>query len=152
MWRLCNPGQMCIVLHIFGFAVVIPLLLRFKLPRLEMLLEPKRVPSPPGAARVEAVVRAVDAVLRTGKPLLRSGCLTRGLTLYYFLRRTGVDVTLCFGIGDVKGEFVGHCWLAKGGEPFMEARDPRPLFTEVYCVPAQSRAQEPGCQRIEGAH
>jgi hypothetical protein len=43
-------------------------------------------------------------------------------------------VSLCFGIGQVKEEFVGHCWLVKDGVPFMEARDPRPLYAEMYRI------------------
>jgi hypothetical protein len=76
----------------------------------------------------------VLAALRVGRPLVRRGCLTRGITLYYFLRRAGADVRLCFGLGAVDGGdgFDGHCWLVLAGEPYLEPRDPRPLYTEMY--------------------
>jgi hypothetical protein len=99
-------------------------------------------------ARVQFIVSAVDVMLRVGAPLVRPGCLTRGLTLYYFLRRAGLDVSLCFGIGTPRGAFVGHYWLVKDGEPFLEARDPRPLFTPVYSVPMRTRTLSPDLSRL----
>jgi hypothetical protein len=65
---------------------------------------------------------------------VRRGCLTRGLTRYYFLRRAGMDIALCFGMGRRNGEFMGHCWLVKDNEPFLEAEDPRPLYTVMYRI------------------
>ena len=73
----------------------------------------------------------VDAVIRRGQPLVRPGCLTRGVTLYYALRRAGDDVSLCFGVGFDGGETTGHCWLDKDGEPLLERADPLSRFTEV---------------------
>jgi hypothetical protein len=73
----------------------------------------------------------VDAIIRRGQPLVRPGCLTRGVTLYYALRREGIDLALCFGMGNPDGESAGHCWLAIGDDPLLERTDPRPVFTEV---------------------
>ena len=77
--------------------------------------------------------------IRAGRPLVRPGCLTRGVTRYYFFRRDGMDVSLCFGMGKFDEEFVGHCWLVKDGVPFMEPRDPRPLYTEMYRISGTAR-------------
>jgi hypothetical protein len=33
------------------------------------------------------------------------------------------------------GEYVGHCWLVKDGEPFLERTDPRPVFAEIVSIP-----------------
>jgi Transglutaminase-like superfamily len=134
--HLRRPGDVGLLLRIFFFIAAVPMLLRLRLPRLEALLTPRRICSCPHTARVQEIIRAVDAVLHLGRPLLRPGCLSRGLTLYYFLRKAGLDVALCFGIGTLNGECVGHCWLVQAGEPFLEARDPRPLFTAVYTFPA----------------
>ena len=57
----------------------------------------------------------------------------------FFLRRAGLDVRLAFGVGPTRGEHAGHCWLVLDGSPFLEDRDPRPLFTEMITVP-----KEPG--------
>ncbi len=146
-WSSCIPSRLALVrevrdhgdllvfLHSACFALALPALLRLSLPRLQALLGPPaaRQRARPGDA--DRIVTSVLAMLRVGRPLIRRGCLTRGLTLYYFLSRAGVDVTLCFGIGKV-GEhgdgFDGHCWLVKDGEPYLEPRDPRPLYTEMY--------------------
>lgn len=126
---------------LFGFAV--PLLLRLKLERLALWLEPPSPPSPLGnRAEAEALARRIDAWLRAGRPLVRPGCLTRGLTLYWFLRRAGFPVSLRFGIGELAGmedHLEGHCWLVLDGEPLAERRDPRPLYTETWRIPSDGR-------------
>jgi len=73
----------------------------------------------------------VDAIIRRGRPVVRPGCLTRGVTLYYALRREGDDVSLCFGVGADQGRPAGHCWLDKAGEPLLERVDPLSKFAEV---------------------
>jgi hypothetical protein len=79
---------------------------------------------------------------RIGRPLVGSGCLTRGLTLYWFLRRAGLDVELRFGLDPAHdGDLTdGHCWLTLDGAPYLEPRDPRPRFTELYRLPLATSA------------
>lgn len=122
-------------------AVAAPLLARLDLRRLQRFLEraprsSRALSGDPG--RVVAVVgRRVDRVIRWGRPLVRPGCLTRGITGYYLLRRAGLDVALCFGIGQVRGPgpgVAGHCWLVLDGRPVLEATDPRVAFTEVVRI------------------
>jgi hypothetical protein len=120
-------------LQILFFAAVVPILLRLKLWRVEALLEP-RIQATTDRDRVEQIAEYVEIAIREGRPLVHQGCLTRGVTRYYFFRRDGLNVSLCFGVGRVDGEFVGHCWLVKNGVPFLEARDPRPLYTEMYRI------------------
>ena len=124
--------------QVLFFAAAVPFLLRLKISRVEALLEP-RVPSPANRDRVEQIAEYVEMAIREGRPVVRPGCLTRGLTRYYFFRRDGMDVSLSFGMGQVKGEFVGHCWLVKDGAPFMETRDPRPLYAEMYRISGTGR-------------
>lgn len=133
-----SPADAILVVRILCIALVVPLLMRLPLPRLQALLEPRRGHPLPDQAAVDTLVATVLAVLRAGRPLVRTGCLTRGVTLYYFLRRAGVDVVLCFGLGvsaDQDDGFDGHCWLTRNGEPFLEPRDPRPLYTVMYTLP-----------------
>jgi hypothetical protein len=124
--------------QVLFFAAAVPFLLRLKLSRVEVLLEP-RISSPPERDRVEQISEYVELAMRKGHPLVRPGCLTRGVTRYYFFRRDGMDVSLCFGMGQVDGEFVGHCWLVKSGVPLMEPRDPRPLYSEMYRISGTAR-------------
>lgn len=134
--RLRSPVEAVLVLRILAFATAVPLLLRLRLPTLESLLEPRRRARQRDPQTVMRLCTCIDAVLRAGWPLARRGCLTRGLTRYYFLRRAGADVRLAFGLGTVEGNLEGHCWLVRDGEPFLEPVDPRAAFVETYSIPS----------------
>ena len=125
-------------LQVLFFAAAVPFLLRLRLSRVEALLEPRN-PASADRDRVKQMTEYVEMAIREGRPLVRPGCLTRSVTRYYFFRRYGMDVSLCFGMGEVNGKFVGHCWLVKDGVPFMETRDPRPLYTEMYRISGAAR-------------
>jgi hypothetical protein len=152
-WKRNDLGEMEALGRWFGArvflfaALAVPVLLRLPLPRLQAWLEPRsprpsREDLPPAAA--EAIVRRIDAVLRSGHPFIRTGCLTRGFTLYHFLRRAGGDVCLRFGMGEINGAFAGHCWIDLCGEPLAEPRDPRPLFVETYHIAPRERVAAAG--------
>jgi len=129
------PGGRLFAPRVLLFAAVVPLLLYRRIDRLAPLLEPRRTPPPePPAPAVAALAARIDRLLAAGRPFVRAGCLTRGLTLYYFLRRAGAPVALCFGMGEVDGAFSGHCWVVHEGEPLAEKRDPRPLFAETFRI------------------
>jgi len=130
--ELHSFGDALLFVRIFLLAMVVPLLMRISLPRLKSLLDPRFPLGVPDQTRAQKIVSYTDHAIRMGKPLIRSSCLTRGITLYYFLLRAGLEVDLCFGTGELEGEFVAHCWLVKEEQPFLEARDPRTFLTEVY--------------------
>ena len=135
-----SPGELLLALRVLLVATSVPLLTRLPLARQEALLEPRR-PSPPNPEREAWLVANVDRLLSAGRPVVRPGCLTRGLTHYYFLRRAGVDVQLRYGLGQPIGEEDGHCWLVRDGEPFLERVDPRGRYVETYSIPrARARA------------
>jgi hypothetical protein len=119
---------------VLAFLAAAPLLVRLRPATLEWVLEPRRPRA--GGLREREVAAHVEAVLALTGRLAPANCLTRGLTRYYFLRRAGVPLTLCFGVAWLDGEFAGHCWLLRGGEPFLESRDPRRVFAEAYRIPA----------------
>lgn len=123
-------------LRILAVAAMVPLLMRLPLRQVARLVEPRRVSRSVDPPAVAALIDRVESVLCRGRPLVRSGCLVRAVTLFYFLRRVGVDVQLAFGTGRPHGEFEGHCWLVKDGRPFLEKVDPRGVFTEIYSIPA----------------
>jgi Transglutaminase-like superfamily len=90
----------------------------------------------PSASEIERLDRLVAIAPRVAGPLVRTGCLTRGVTLFWFLRRAGLDVELRFGLDPRDAAASdGHCWLSVDGEPFLEKRDPRPRFAELYRLP-----------------
>jgi hypothetical protein len=141
--RRRRPGGALLPLRVISFALAVPFLLRGKLERLAARLEgatAKTVRYEPRTA--EELARRVDVWLRAGWPLVRRGCLTRGLTQLWFLRRAGFPVSLRFGIGDCgknTDRIEGHCWLVLDGEPFAEKRDPRLFYTETWRIPQEGR-------------
>jgi Transglutaminase-like superfamily len=138
-------------LRVFLFAAAVPYLLRLKLSRVAAILEPGREPRSVDLDRIRKIAAYVETAIQSGRPLVRAGCLTRGLTRYYFLRRAGVDVSLRFGMGRIGPgkEFDGHCWLVRDGEPYLENRDPRPLYTEMYCISREHVRKSTATQAIE---
>jgi hypothetical protein len=153
--QLRSPGLGWYPLRVACFAASVPILMRLKLPVLHRLLE-RRIASAAGSEDDSRgpgeILRCVESALSVGAPLLRPGCLTRGLTLYYFLRRAGVDVTLRFGARRRDGELIaeaGHCWLEKGGEPFLESGNPYQYSVPIYSLPAtRPPAGEAGLTRV----
>ena len=144
-------------LRVLAFAAAVPLLLRVvKLPQLGDRLEPDHPPAPPSRPEeVERLIRRIDRLIRLGWPVVRRGCLVRGITRYRFLREAGVDAALCFGIGRLPGEesFTGHCWLEMEGRAVAEPFEPRPIYTETYRVsPRTRRDREHGHPQDAVAH
>jgi hypothetical protein len=130
-----HPAELFLFLRMLLFAFSVPFLLRLKLSTLQNLLEPPKPAPEPEPLTVRRISTSADRVIRFAQPLFRSICLTRGTTLYYFLRRAGLNVTLCFGIGNIKGNFIGHCWLVRDGVPYLEAVDPRSYYKVMYSIP-----------------
>jgi hypothetical protein len=121
-----------LALRITIFAALIPWLFRWPLRRLEGWVEPSRPLRESRMKEADRIIRLTGILCRVARPLLPHPCQVRGLTLYYFLRRAGVDVSLVFGIGRMVGGYEGHCWLVKDGEPYLEHADPRDHFAPIY--------------------
>ena len=121
------------MLRVAVVASLVPVLMRLPLNRVHALIEPRRPVRSPDLTAQRQVIDVVNLGLDLLRPLFRPTCLTRGITRYYFLRRAGLDVSLAFGIRPT-AEAVGHCWLVLDGQPFLETRDPRTDFTEIYRI------------------
>jgi hypothetical protein len=134
--ELRSPRELIELTRVGAFAATVPLLMRLPLPRVAALITRPPRPRRPRAHEVERLQRLVALAPRVAHPLVRSGCLTRGVTLFWFLRRAGLDVELRFGLDPgAVAPSDGHCWLTLAGEPFLEQRDPRPRFSETYRLP-----------------
>jgi Transglutaminase-like superfamily len=134
--QLRSAREIVLFARLSAFAGIVPLLMRLPLPRVAALLtrSPATAPAPP--ATVERLERLVALAPRVAYPIVRPGCLTRGVTLFWFLRRAGLDVELRFGLdAGQDADTDGHCWLTLDGEPFLEKVDPRPRFAELYRLP-----------------
>jgi hypothetical protein len=136
--RRPRPGGALLPLRVLLFGLAAPLLLRRRPERMAEWLEKATTGSVRYEPRTaEEMAHRVGFWLRAGWPLIRRGCLTRGVTQLYFLRRAGFPVSLRFGIGEVEGRLEGHCWLVLEGEPFAEKRDPRSVYTETWRIPRE---------------
>jgi hypothetical protein len=141
-----------LALRIAIFAALVPW--RFRRPlrqleaQLESRIEPSRMAQQPNAGEADRIIRLTGMLCRAVRPLLSHPCQVRGLTLYYFLRRVGVDVSLVFGVAPEATGAVGHCWLVKDGEPYLESVDPREHFISMYSFNAhQTSAGSSGAER-----
>jgi len=136
--RLRGRGEVRLLAAVLAGAPLVPALMRLPLPVLGRLLCarpacPRRTLAP---ERVAAVVEVAQTVAH---PVVRRGCMTRGVALFWLLRRSGGDLRLCFGLGGPEDGFAGHCWLEHGGEPFLERVDPRGRFPVQFAVPVLER-------------
>lgn len=149
--KMSPVSKAFLFVRVFLFAAAgVPSLMRLKVVRTAAILEPGWEPQAVDPDLVKKIVAYVETAIRRGGPLVRCGCLTRGLTRYYFLRRAGLDVSLHFGMGrSGKGrESVGHCWLMRDGEPYLEGEDPRPLYIEMYRVSRVGSPKPGGSEAI----
>jgi hypothetical protein len=137
--ELRGPRELAALVRVGVFAAAVPLLMRLPLPRASVLLTRSPRRRSPQQGEVERLERLIGLAPRVAHPLVRGGCLTRGVTLFWFLRRAGLDVELRFGLDPGGAEPTdGHCWLTLDDEPFLEKRDPRPRFTELYRLPTHA--------------
>ena len=138
MRELRGPAEVLLLTRVSVFAALVPVLMRLPLPRAAALLAraPHRSSERPSPGQIERLDRLVTLAPRVARPFVRTGCLTRGVTLFWFLRRAGLDVELRFGLDPREHSGTeGHCWLSLDGEPFLERRDPRARFAELYRLP-----------------
>jgi hypothetical protein len=134
--ELRDAREVVLFVRVGAFAATVPLLMRLPLPRVAALVTRRPRRRAPSAAEVERLERLIALAPRVARPLVRPGCLTRGVTLFWFLRGKGLNVELTFGV-DTRDDHgtEGHCWLSLADEPFLEKVDPRPRFAEVYRLP-----------------
>src|SRR5215472_13661760 len=138
-WRRANklhrldafrgPGDAWLLARIVVVASLVPLVMRLSLERVRELVEPRTPARPVARDEEQHVLDLVNLVLDGLKPVLRPNCQTRAITRYYFLRRAGLSLAIAFGIAR-SPKVVGHCWLVRDDQPYLEARDPRSVFIE----------------------
>ena len=129
--RLLWPPNALLLSRILWFGLVSRRTLRLGLRELQASLEPKVNPGSPDPIKVQRIVRYTDYLLGGRGPLPRMTCMRRALTLYYFLRREGVKLDICFGVASIERGLEGHCWLMQDGHPFLEKGDPISTFTPI---------------------
>jgi hypothetical protein len=135
--QLRGPGEWLLLVKVCAFAAAVPALMRLPLPRVQRLIvRPVRARPAAGPREIDRFERVVTLAPRIAMPVVKPGCLTRGVTLFWFLRRAGFPVALQFGVDAASaGPTDGHCWLVLDGEPICEKRDPRLRFTDTLRLP-----------------
>lgn len=133
--RLRGLRERILLARVLVLAPVVPVLMRLPLPLVDRLLT-----SWPRGGRAlgldaDRVAAVVEAAQQAAHPLVRRGCLTRGVTLFWLLRGREEGLRLVFGIGGPADGYSGHCWLERRGELCLERVDPRQRFPEQYAIP-----------------
>ncbi len=129
--RLHGARESLLLAGVLAAAPVVPALMRLPMPTVDGILRrtrrrgPRRLPD-------ERVAAVVEVAQQLAHPVVRRGCVTRGVSLYWLL---GNDLRLCFGIGGPADDYFGHCWLERDGEPYLEKEDPRERFPAQFALP-----------------
>lgn len=121
------------LLRALTVGLLAPLLLRARPELLAKLLEPRRPTRVRDDRLIAETLELTDTALARGRPLIRTGCLTRGVTRYRMLRRAGAEIALCFGVGSIDGNVEAHCWLDEAGTPILEPADVQ-QFHEMFRI------------------
>jgi hypothetical protein len=140
-------------IRIFLLVTILPLLLKFlQISRLMKMLTPTDLKAQKNLSLAEyrdKVVKYTDYILGLNFWIYKTTCLKRSLVLYHFLRKSGINVHVCFGVrykeglllGEGKKELEGHAWLLYNGNIFLEKDILMPQsFKAVYCFPERRQA------------
>lgn len=131
--RALRLGMM---IHIAVVALLLQILLRFDLSRVLLWLDVERSDRELDPAASGELAAAVTEVIGRLGGLIGSVCLTRTLTLFYYLRRRGVPLEVHLGIDhngfDEPAGLQAHCWLVYDHMPVLERRDPRQRYRAIY--------------------
>ena len=100
-------------IHIFGLQRV-----RGFLARHPVIQEAAGTPDPEAARVVGRLVNAAGYRI-PGRP----NCLTRSVTLWWILRRRGIDSALRLGVRTAAGRLEAHAWVELGGLVLNDAAD-----------------------------
>jgi hypothetical protein len=145
-WAIRSSDR-TLLLQLILFASIVPLLMRLRPQSLNRILYRRPGSSEVSSTAIAEIVRHYQLARAVAAPIVRNNCLTRGMTLCYFLRRAGLDVSLTFGMGRMGDRFAGHCWLTESGAPFLEQPDPRPLYAEFFSIPFDRLPRAAGAAR-----
>lgn len=130
-------------ISIFFLATLAPMMLRlFSFPRLIKILTPHKVQSD-REFNLERLknreVRFTDYILNRNFWIYKHSCLKRSLILYHILRKSGIDVHICFGVKygekmpekEKNNELEAHAWLLHEGSIFLERNEE---ITKTYKI------------------
>ncbi len=82
--------------------------------------------------RAKAMSRVVEAAANGS--LYRAECLPRSLTLWWYLRRQGIDSELQIGLSREASGFQGHAWVEYDGVALNDEPDVRQRFAALEWI------------------
>lgn len=136
--------EIWLFIQIFLLAIVLPFLLKFlSLPRVMKMLAPRSLKVCPNMDMRDKIVKYTDYILRHNLWIDKNTCLKRSLVLYHFLRKSRINVHICFGVkynklsdNEAKEKLEGHAWLLYRGNIFLERNEEiTKTYTMTYCFP-----------------
>ncbi len=80
-----------------------------------------------------AMRRALDIAAR--HTLVRPTCLTRSVTLWWLLRRRGIESTVRIGVRTANGGLEAHAWVERNGEVLNDSGDVGKQFAPFKGAP-----------------
>ena len=88
----------------------------------------------PEAQEQEVLDRTLSSVVTATRLYYRrrKDCLPKSLTIYYLVRKQGIDANLCIGVK--KFPFAGHAWVEYGGRIVDDFPKRVPLYTVMIRV------------------
>jgi hypothetical protein len=105
--------------------------------RVEDLFPPPRrsEPARPDLERAAIAYALTERLLRSPFFPFRRTCLRRSLVLAHLLRRSGIEVHICFGVREGEASLHGHSWLSREGRPFLESGESWREYSCVFTLP-----------------
>ncbi len=119
-----SGSDIWLFIHIFALTTLLPLLLHiWPLKRLARVLTPRNKPKRglnDEINFIDRIVNYTDFILGRGIWIYRPNCLKRSLILYHFLNKQGCDIQLCLGVRKIQEKLLGHAWLVRHGQVYLE--------------------------------
>ena len=124
--------QFSLLIRILFLLAILPIVLkRLSVSKLMQAFTPKNTMSSKNKDITkyrESAVKLTDYILNLAPGMWKGTCLKRSLILYFLLRKTGMDVRICFGTRyntrlssqEAKKHLEGHAWLMHRGTIFLE--------------------------------
>jgi hypothetical protein len=140
--------EILLFIQVFLLVTILPFLIKLlTVQRLMKVLTPRDIDAYKNLNIEKSrdnIVKFTDYILSRNFWIYKSTCLKRSLVLYQLLRKSGIDVHVCFGVryndklpaGEAGKKLEGHAWLLHKGEIFLEKNvEETKTYKMTYCFP-----------------
>jgi hypothetical protein len=128
LWSVALLPPVDLALRIFGY---------YRLRRFAEWLTPvaanqNRPEEVSSMQRATEVARSVSIAARRGP--FRATCLRRSLLVWWWLRRGGIQTSICFGVRTSAGKLEAHSWVEYSGAVLDDSTDVRNEYRLLHEV------------------